>query len=114
MTANIRRIALSIAFAGLALVSTHPAQAAFTRQFHGHTYVWPDIGTPAYSAGCEIVQWWEDGGAVAYCPEDGETWVYDPDGNKVSNSANNPVREPGWYVAPEILQIGPDAPVSAR
>jgi hypothetical protein len=108
MTANIRRIALSIAFAGIALASTHPASASFTRPFHGHTYTWPDIGTPAYSASCDITQYWEDGSALAFCDEDGETYLYDPDGNAYP-APNNPAREPGWEVAPEIYQVGPNA-----
>ena len=81
---------------------------------HESTRVYPPIGTAAYNAGCTITHTWEDGSALAYCPEDGETWVYDPDGQPVPGIADNPVRTPGWYVAPESLQVGPGAPEGAR
>lgn len=87
-------------------VSAHTGDRMFTD--------YPLIGTEAYDAGCTIVREFEDHSAIAYCPEDGETWVYDADGQSVPGVANNPVREPGWYVAPELLQIGPNAPVDAR
>jgi hypothetical protein len=107
---NLKVTALALGFAVVSAVVPHTvAHAEFTRPFHNHVYVWPDIGTPAYSAGCELRQWWEDGSALAYCPEDGETYLYDPDGQPVPNVPDNPVRAPGWYVAPEIYQIGPGA-----
>jgi hypothetical protein len=108
----MRKSVLAALLFGAALVGgitegqSHAEAAHFTRPFHGHVYTWPAIGTPAYSAGCELTHWWEDGSAVAYCPEDGETWLYDPDGNAVAG--------PGWSVAPESLQVGPGAPVGAR
>lgn len=58
----------------------------------------PPIGTEEYSAGCIIEAAWEDGSAIAYCPEDGVRYVYDPDGQPVPGIADNPVRGIGWYV----------------
>jgi hypothetical protein len=107
--ANPKHWILSLTFAGLCLGASPVSAAELSAQFHDHTYVWPEIGTSAYSASCELTQYWEDGSAVAYCTEDGETYVYDPDGQPVPNVPDNPVREPGWYVAPELLQEGPGA-----
>lgn len=58
---------------------------------------WPVIGTPAYSASCTITRSWEDGSAVAYCTEDGASYVFDPDGQIYQNSAGVPLYPAGWY-----------------
>lgn len=58
---------------------------------------YPVIGTDAYSAGCVIMQTWEDGSAIAYCREDGAAYLYDPDGQPVPGIAANPMHAPGWY-----------------
>ena len=70
---------------------------------------------PALPASCQVVrEWHDDGSKLAYCPDTGETYVFDPDGQPYENAQRVPVREAGWYVAPELLQIGPDAPEGAR
>jgi hypothetical protein len=90
--------------------------AAFLLPGQASAREYPVIGTPAYDASCQIVTEWEDGGAKAYCAEDGETYLFDADGFFYNDHGIRFYgRAPGtWYVAPELLQIGPDAPVSAR
>lgn len=83
---------------------------------HASAREYPIIGTPAYDASCQIVTEWEDGGALSYCEEDGETYLFDADGLfYTDNGIRFYGRQPGtWFVAPERLQIGPGAPVDAR
>lgn len=40
----------------------------------------PPIGSIAYDRGCDVYYTAEDGSALAYCPEDGATYHFDPDG----------------------------------
>jgi ribosomal protein S27AE len=98
------------ALAGAALLATLLLPA------HASAHEYPVIGTPAYDASCQVVTEWEGGGALAYCEEDGETYLFDADGFFYNdNGIRFYGRPPGtWYVAPERLQIGPGAPVDAR
>ena len=76
----------------------------------------PITGNPAYNYTCVITHEWEDGSAVAYCPEDGETYAYDADGGFIVDIGIKFFYRPegSWYVAPEILQVGPGAPIYSR
>lgn len=69
---------------GIGAHLTHEARAqdaGLSRVVDGRTITWPVIGTPGYSASCEIVQAWEDGSAIATCREDGAVMAFDPDGS---------------------------------
>ena len=93
--------AFTLALAMWSMTLPYPVEA--------RTY--PPIGTPAYSAGCTITHEWEDGSAIAYCPEDGETWAFDADGGfAYLDGMRWYYRAPGtWFVAPERWQEGPGA-----
>lgn len=91
------RIAYVPAIASLALALTLSHASAHTMPAPSPNFPQPElpiIGTIAYDAGCTVTQVWEDGSAVAYCPEDGARFVFDPDGDITTG------REPGWYAQP--------------
>jgi len=100
------------ALAGAALIAT----CLLPTYARAQERAYPIIGTPAYNASCQIVTEWEDGSARAYCEEDGETYLFDADGFFYDDHGIRFYgRPPGtWYVAPERLQIGPNAPAGAR
>jgi hypothetical protein len=59
---------------------------------------WQQPVPASFAAGCEVTMRFEDGHAFAYCPEDGSTIAYDPDGQLYVNDAGVPLRRPGfWY-----------------
>lgn len=57
------------------------AETPLTATIDGQVHEWEFIGTEAYSRSCSIEQAWEDHSAIAYCAEDGATYLYDPDGS---------------------------------
>ncbi|HEX2673444.1 MAG TPA: hypothetical protein VHM25_21330 [Polyangiaceae bacterium] len=109
-TWDFKRVRARLALAGAALL------ALALLPGHASAREYPIIGTPAYNASCAIVrEYQEDGSALAYCTEDGETYYYDVDGNFIyDHGIKLWIAQPGWRVAPEFLQIGPGAPVDAR
>lgn len=70
----------------------------------------PPIGTSTYNAGCTIEAAYEDGSAVAYCPEDGVTYVYDADGNNPPGFVNytGPRWDAGWYACVDASCLSVD------
>lgn len=102
----------------IALTLSAGAASAHT----GGTHAYPVIGTPAYDASCTIVDEGDDF-VRAYCREDGETYLFDFDGNfyyvgepgTVGSGIKFWIRPEGsWFVAPERWQIGPGATIPAR
>ncbi len=89
---NLHALGYTLLFAPLCLTSAtahHPADLDL-----------PPIGTIAYSQGCTVTHAWEDGSAIAECPEDGVMYAYDADGNNPPASVGytGPRWDAGWYV----------------
>lgn len=60
----------------------------------------PAIGTPEYTASCDLFYAHEDGSAMAICDEDGAFYYHDPDGDSTTGKA------PGWYASGAACPVG--------
>lgn len=74
-------LAVVIGTAGLEQVQARDTGATLTAPgpINGRISTWPAIGTDAYAHSCEIVDFYEDGSATAYCKEDSGLYRYDPE-----------------------------------